>query len=421
MASSGTGRVSALAMVGLLLGCSAPDSQGDADGAAGGDGRGGGREEGALDAGSGGEQRGSDGGRPGPRLWATAYYAGWKQAALPPGEIDFTAFSHLIHFALVPKPDGGLDDVSNSVTAQNAAAAVKAAHAAGRPILISVGGAGSSAFKSATATASARATFIGNLVALVSARGYDGVDVDWEPLTASDGPQFVALCQELRVALRQKDPKLLLTAAVAGQPALIAKVASELDQFNVMTYDLSGTWPGWQVWHNSPVYSGSCVFASTGKPVPSADQVIGEHLKAGIPAAKLGVGIDFYGYVWTGGAGTSTGGASQPCQVYSSNPTVDDNVAYDTIMSKHYQAAAYRWDAAAEAAYLSFDAVGSSSDEFISYDDETSVAKKASYARTAGLGGVFVWELGGGHRASLPVGQRDPLLQALGKATRGPP
>ncbi len=36
-------------------------------------------------------------------------------------------------------------------------------------------------------------------------------------------------------------------------------------------------------------------------------------------------------------------------------------------------------------------------------------------ARAQGLGGVFVWELSGGWRASQPVGQRDALLQSIGR------
>lgn len=349
-------------------------------------------------------------------IWATAYYAGWMQGTLPPDKIDYAALTHVIHFALVVKSDGTLDDQGNGVTAASATAAVQAAHAAGRTILISVGGAGSApGFRGATKSAT-RAAFIANIVQLVSSRGYDGVDLDWEPLEASDEAQLVALVQELRAALDKKSVKLLLTAAVAWRPALIAKVHTLLDQINVMTYDMSGAWPGWVTWHNAPIYDGGCTFQSTGKPVPSADAQIGSFIAAGIPVGKLGIGIDFYGYVWSGGAGTSTGGVTQPCQAYTSDPAVQSNLSYAQIMDTHYKAQHRSWDSGAEAVYLSIDNAGSANDKFISYDDETTVAKKVGYAKVKGLGGVFIWELGGGYRTSQPAGQRDPLLQALKQA-----
>jgi hypothetical protein len=44
-----------------------------------------------------------------------------------------------------------------------------------------------------------------------------------------------------------------------------------------------------------------------------------------------------------------------------------------------------------------------------------------SYARNQGLGGVMIWEIGQGYRATQPSGQRDPLLQAVKQAVRATP
>jgi chitinase len=261
--------------------------------------------------------------------------------------------------------------------------------------------------------------FIANLVTFMTTRGYDGIDIDWEVLEPSDAPQFTAFIVALRTALNAITPRPLLTAATSWQPGIFSQVAQHFDQINLMTYDLSGAWPGWVTWHNSPIYDGGYRFPSTGNPVPSADGNINAFLAAGIPASKLGIGIDFYGYVWSGGNGTSTGGASEPRQSWTSAPSVQDNVPYYTIMQNHYQSSYYRWDPAAQAAYLQIDNIGSSTDKFISYDNETTVQKKFDYVRTKGIGGVIIWELGGGYRPELPVGQRDPLLQAVKNALGG--
>src|SRR6185503_4179736 len=103
-----------------------------------------------------------------------------------------------------------------------------------------------------------------------------------------------------------------------------------------------------------------------------------------------GVGIDFYGYVWSGGSGTPAGGATEPRQSWSTYPSVQANVPYYTIMQDYYTSSNYRWDASAQAAYLSIDNAGSSADKFISYDDQTSVRKKFEYARSKGIGGLII-------------------------------
>jgi len=180
--------------------------------------------------------------------------------------------------------------------------------------------------------------------------------------------------------------------------------------------DLSGAWPGWLTWHNSAVYDGGTRFPGTGAPLPSIHDRVLSFLAAGIPAAKLGVGIDFYGYVWNGGSGTPSGGVTGPRQSWEAAPWVKDNVAYSLIMDSLYKPQYYRWDTAAQAAYLSIDNSGSSDDKFVSYDDDAACRAKIAYVRQYGLGGVILWELGGGWRpSSIP---HDPLLQAVRSAVR---
>src|ERR1051325_5468273 len=87
-------------------------------------------------------------------VWVTGYYAGWMQDYLPASEIDYGAVTHIIHFNLLPDTDGTLDSTTDGVTAQNSAAVVSQAHAAGVPVLISVGGeTTASGFRGATSSA----------------------------------------------------------------------------------------------------------------------------------------------------------------------------------------------------------------------------------------------------------------------------
>jgi chitinase len=350
--------------------------------------------------------------------WVTAYYAGWQQGYLPATSVDYSAVTHICHFALIPNANGSIDDQGNSVNATNAASVISAAHAAGKKVLITVGGWNTeSAFMSATGSGT-RATFVSNLVTLMHSRGYDGIDIDWEPLNSGDAANYTAFVTDLRNAMNAISPRPMLTMATGWSAAISASVASQMDQINLMTYDISGPWPGWVTWHNSATVSGG---QKIGTQLISADDFVNTWSGAGVPLAKLGIGIDFYGYVWSGGSGTTTGGATAPAQSWTTAPSVQGNVPYYSIMSTYYQPANYRWDATAQAAYLSFDNTGSANDKFISYDDESTCAAKINYTRTKGIGGVIIWELGGGYRATMPAGQRDLLLQAIKQAVGGTP
>jgi chitinase len=356
-------------------------------------------------------------------IWVSAYYAGWMQGCgykghLSPEQIDYSAVTHILHFSLLPGPEGSVDKGMNCIYPENSSALLNTAHAANKKVLISVGGWDTeTGFLEATNDGN-RQRFITNLVNFLAERGYDGIDVDWEPLSSSSAAQYAAFITELRAALDSITPRPLLTAAVLWEPMIIASVQDKLDQINIMTYEISGPWPGWITWHNAPLYDGGYWFESTGKPVPSADGLVRDFLSAGINPNKLGIGIEFYGAVWSGGSGTPTGGATAPGQSWTVSPSVEV-IPYFTIMDQYHQLQYYRWDSAAQAPYLSIDFIGSTYDKFISYDDETSCVEKIQYVKNKGLGGIMVFELGGGWRPAAPL--PDSLLQSIKDAAGGTP
>lgn len=352
-------------------------------------------------------------------LWSTGYYPGYRQSAMPASVVDFTALTHIIHFSVAPNSDGTLNTTLNGITPSRSNDLVSRAHAASRKVLICVAGSGSGGFLGATSDPY-EADFVSNLVNFMSAYGYDGIDIDWEPLNSSDVTQYTNFVNDLRSALNGFTPRRLLTVATAQRPSWFASLQGQFDQINLMTYSLSGTWPGWVTWFNAPIYDGGNRFPSTGSLVPSADGMVDDFVDAGVAPAKLGIGVAFYGKLWAGGTGTSTGGAALPLQSWTTAPTVS-SLTYATIMASYYQPGLYHWDEAAQAAYLSIDNAGSADDEFISYDDEHTCQAKVSYARNRSLGGVMIWELGEGYRSSEPAGQRDPLLQAVKQACLATP
>jgi chitinase len=106
-----------------------------------------------------------------------------------------------------------------------------------------------------------------------------------------------------------------------------------------------------------------------------------EFIAAGVPANKIGIGIDFYGYIWKGGTGTSTGGATEPRQQWVNPPQLFPNRPYFELMENYFKPDNYRWDSSAAASYLTVDTDCDWNDMFISYDDEQTCRKKVEYAK----------------------------------------
>jgi chitinase len=330
-------------------------------------------------------------------IWVNAYYPGWTQGRLRPQDLDFSAVTQIIHFAFVPTASGGLDDALNGVDAAQSKAIIDAAHAAGKKVLIAVGGSGrgSEFFGQAISDAN-RATFIENLLNETLERGYDGIDIDMEPIRGTNVALFQQFSRELRDRIQAAAPHLLLTCAALGaSSSVFGPVGDVYDQVNIMTYDL--VYGPRSTWHNSPLSGGAGEFYS-------ADRAAREYAAAGVPKSKIGIGIDFSGYVYSG--------ATDPKQPYTNR---SGRTSYTQIMSEHFSEQAYRWDEEAQAPYLSI----SDQQMFVTYENEELILRKIDFVRTEEYGGVIIWEPSAGYYPNNPDGQKHPLLQAVKDAVTG--
>jgi chitinase len=281
---------------------------------------------------------------------------------------------------------------------------VTAAHAHGVKAIASLGGADSqSAFRAATASGTID-KFVASIVALMTDPGYDGVDVDWEPLSKADESIVI----DLGTRIRAKKSTSILTIPVGyinvnlgADLANYSAIAAVYDQVNVMTYGMAGAYEGWKSWHSSALYQQDSATPT------SIDSSVKLYLKAGVPKNKLGIGIGFYGLCYAPPV-------SAPDQALNGSTLLADDgtISYANILTNYYSAAAHHWDSAASAAYLSFSS-GHAPDGcgYISYDDEQSIAAKAAYAKSNGLGGVIEWEINEGYVAGNS--QKNPLLSAI--------
>ena len=259
-----------------------------------------------------------------------------------------------------------------------------------------------------------RSTFVAALVNFVIQRGYDGIDLDYEPIVDSDVPNFSLFVQALRAGLDAAKPGLLLTVAAADQPAMYAKIQNCFDQINLMTYDLSGKYHDFKSWYNSNLYGDPYERMLEYQPYPSIDDMVTQYLTAGVNRQKLAIGCAFYGYVWSG----ITGPKQDISGVKDSD--INDGADYRYIMSTYYKKDRYHWDPVAHSAYLSIVGPTPAKSDFISYDDARACKEKVEYVKQNGLGGVMIWEIGAGYTPTIKHGPKDLLLQSIEQAVQEP-
>lgn len=351
----------------------------------------------------------------GPARWVSGYYVGYQRDLYPPDQVDMSLMTHIIVGRIRPAPNGDvianfdIDDVNGPAMARTLSTR---AHAAGRKAILMLGGAGEHAGFVGAASPANRARFVANLVRVMDELGYDGLDVDWEPIQAADREPLLALLRDLRTAR----PGILLTIPVGWVnvnfrtevDAWYVQLAALVDQMNLMTYDMAGNWGGWQSWHHAALYD------EAGNRPSSVSSSIQAYLDVGVPAPKLGIGIGFYGSCWRG--------VAEPRLALDGRPGVsqgnsDNSMSYTNIVTQYMAPGARKWDAAARVPYLSFAApAGPQSCTFVSYEDEESIAAKGAYVREKGLGGTILWTIGQGRLPGAPAGSRDPLLKAVHQA-----
>ena len=347
------------------------------------------------------------------------YYAGYEYWQMPPDQIDWSGLNCILHFAARPQSDGSINLDAFQLFPARIEQMVQLARQNDACVLLTLGGANTRRpFARATAKAAVRAKLVENIVNTVAQHGYDGVDIDWEPLQDRDEPQFVAFVRELRARLDTAVPGGILTAAVGYEwdtlehkrtTSIVASVIGEFDFIHLMTYALAGPWGGWVTWHNSALYNGGLTFPGTTKELPSAELVVEQYAAAGVPASKMNLGLAFFGKIWQGGEGTPTGGVTAPRQSWTSKPSMSGETQYHEIIGRADFLDNQRWDEVAQNPYVGVDIPGAAEDLFIPYENPRSIKEKVRFAAARGLTGLMIWELRGDY---LPDGSH-PLLSAL--------
>jgi chitinase len=263
-------------------------------------------------------------------------------------------------------------------------------------VLISVGGwFGSAGFSDLALSAGSRAVFIRSADEYVERHQLDGLDLDWEyPGVTGAGNRFrpqdrrnytlllAGLRQSFDVLQKKLHRRLYLTIAAGAFSEFVEhtemdKVAKAVDTVNLMAYDYYEPSTDRLTGNHAPLFTDP----ADPKQV-SADRSVRELEQAGVPAAKIVLGIPFYSRAWSKVPNIDHG-LFQP-----GNPAPpEDAPVGEAAMDLENQGFDRWWDAAAAAPSL----YNSAAKVFVSYEDPQSIAEKCRYVLENKLAGVMFW------------------------------
>lgn len=233
-------------------------------------------------------------------------------------------------------------------------------------VLLSVGGWGSGRFSEMAGDAKLRKSFANNCAEIVKEFNLDGIDIDWEYPTSNaagisaapeDTKNFTLLMQDIRKAIGKK--KLLTLATVlTAQYIDFVEVNKVADFVNIMAYD--GDRPPK---HHAALYRSEMTGGT------SCAEAVEAHIRAGMPAEKLVLGIPFYGR--------------------GNKKEVKDFVDFKNI--PQLTGVESRWDDIAKAAYL----VNKDGVMVCTYETPESIKLKCDMIKEKGLLGAMYWEFAG--------------------------
>ena len=308
----------------------------------------------------------------------------------------------IVYYAfIVPESDG-------SVSFQNASYLDEVKELKNHDVRIlgcvnGVGTATATAFKTITADATLRKTFINNLMNLVEQYNLDGLDLDWEAVSSSLTPiasQYNLLCEELRAEMTRRQDEggsaYLLTMAV---PASSYGTSTDrfdfktlnkyVDYINIMSYDLNDSS---KTTHLSPLYSSSKDNGYGFGAVYGVNRIS----SLGFDKNKLIIGCAGYGkaYSVSGGSGTypALGISGTLTKISGYDGSFSSGTVYGSVIDQLIKSGRYQeYTEVSSSGKVVGSYLYSATDRiFVTYDSKIAVMAKYEYAKANGIG-MMCW------------------------------
>ncbi|KAH6696866.1 putative class V chitinase [Plectosphaerella plurivora] len=264
--------------------------------------------------------------------------------------------------------------------------------------------------------------FARSVIRFLQQYDFDGIDIDWEYPVADDrggrGEDYeniVTFARRMKNALKTTKRNGFTITIPASYWYLqhfdIKGLEPHVDWFNIMSYDLHGTWDMENQW------TGPWLNAHTN--LTELKDSMDLYWRNGISSDKIVFGTGFYGRAFTvadpscitPGCRYISGAPRQPCSREVS--VMLNNEIMDVIRETGSKPVLHEKEAVKTLTW---------GNNWVAYDDEETLAMRADFARSQCLGGIMVWAVshdtrdGRFSRAIMNAAKRVP---ALGSSTDG--
>jgi GH18 family chitinase len=397
----------------------------------------------------------ADGQSTNTRKWLTVYYPMWAMRqlgtsplALPPWEINWTGITHVVHFSntnvdSVPpyykparSPADSIDLEFLGITNPGDGkwihwqdSLITIAHRNGVKVILNLSaleGSGEKSLAFVAADSARTQLLVNTMVAYSRRKGYDGIEVDWEP--PSNKADLSRLIRLFRNRLDDSTPHgLLLISPGSGQYKIYDYTVTNLmvDQLNLQCYDYVYAWGGPMArsnvtWYTAPLYTGSIPAGMEGMSYTTRGPL--QWIQAGHLKSKIGVGMPLFGYVLKnhdklfekmesgGDYGYATYGECLGFLGNGGTENWDDERRVPFISGK----AVANWGNA----WWGKPGVTAGQSFLVTYENPRSIREKVDWMLSQDFGGIMLYDLTMDWDPAKPRQERQPLVHAAVESLR---
>ncbi|XP_072379774.1 chitotriosidase-1-like [Diabrotica undecimpunctata] len=246
-------------------------------------------------------------------------------------------------------------------------------------VLLSIGDTQAQVFSTVAADPTKRQALVSSSLNFVKTYGFDGIDIDWEIPEGKDKQNFISLLKLFKESLGKESYTFMVT--VYNYPEVgydVPQISGSADMINLMCYDFYGSWSKY-TGYNAALYA-SPAESDFEKNRLNMAKCIQNWLNAGAASKKVNVGVPFYGRTFK---------LANPNNKKIHSPYIGtpEGVTYVKVCSdfKQYTEA---WDDVQKVPFKYY------RDQWITYDNERSIAEKVKYIKSQNVAGVMVWQIG---------------------------
>ena len=294
----------------------------------------------------------------------------------------YNLLSTIAYFSYDVDPETGSYRTEEPINDWKTTALVDSAKATGTKILLTVTNHGYSNNKKLLDNGQAQNVLIDSLLYLVSLRGADGIDIDFEVIPKDYEEKLTRFIKRLSKSLKAKNPNNLvsldLPAVDQFESFNIDSLDNYVDLFVIMGYDYHGAegFPG----PISPLPPDGAI--PKGKEKHNLPKTLKHYIKKGANRSKLIMALPHYGGVW----------AYPNSQRKDSEGVFDNYLAYRDIQAKYGNSYKPNYDTTSTSFY--YDVMEDGQNKRCWFDNEISLGRKYNWVNNENLRGIGIWALG---------------------------